>query len=75
VAPVPFTNPVLITCEEDNTGSRKVIEANGGVLEDSRHGKLRFWAPTSAAVGAGTEPGQTISATLRVSRIAAQNER
>jgi predicted acetyltransferase len=38
---------VLITCNEDNTGSRKVIEANGGVLEDIRHGKLRFWAATS----------------------------
>jgi predicted acetyltransferase len=40
-------DPVLITCDEDNTGSRKVIEANGGVLEDIRHGKLRFWAATS----------------------------
>jgi predicted acetyltransferase len=44
-------DPVLITCDEDNTGSRKVIEANGGVLEDIRHGKLRFWAPAGAAVG------------------------
>jgi predicted acetyltransferase len=40
-------DPVLITCDVDNTGSRKVIEANGGVLEDERDGKLRFWAPTS----------------------------
>jgi predicted acetyltransferase len=40
-------DPVLITCNADNTGSRKVIEANGGVLEDIRDGKLRFWAPTS----------------------------
>jgi predicted acetyltransferase len=38
---------VLITCDAGNVGSRKVIEANGGVLEDERHGKLRFWAPTS----------------------------
>ncbi|HEY0168346.1 MAG TPA: GNAT family N-acetyltransferase [Jatrophihabitans sp.] len=36
----------LITCDVDNVGSRKVIEANGGVLEDERDGKLRFWAPT-----------------------------
>jgi predicted acetyltransferase len=43
-------DPVLITCDENNTGSRKVIEANGGVLEDIRHGKLRFWAPAGAAV-------------------------
>jgi predicted acetyltransferase len=40
-------DPVLITCDADNIGSRKVIEANGGVLEDERDGKLRFWAPTS----------------------------
>jgi predicted acetyltransferase len=39
-------NPALITCDEDNIASRKVIEANGGVLEDNRDGKLRFWAPT-----------------------------
>ena len=36
---------VLITCDVGNVGSRKVIEANGGVLEDERDGKLRFWAP------------------------------
>jgi predicted acetyltransferase len=24
-----------------------VIEANGGMLEDNRHGKLRYWVPTS----------------------------
>jgi predicted acetyltransferase len=48
--PVAFgfgIDPVLITCDTDNIGSRKVIEANGGVLEDERDGKLRFWAPTS----------------------------
>ncbi|HST47236.1 GNAT family N-acetyltransferase [Jatrophihabitans sp.] len=37
----------LITCDVDNIGSRKVIEANGGVLEDERGGMLRFWVPTS----------------------------
>ena len=37
---------VLVTCDEDNFGSRAVIEANGGVLEDVRGGKLRFWIPT-----------------------------
>ena len=40
-------NPALITCDTGNIGSRKVIEANGGVLEDERNGKLRFWTPTS----------------------------
>jgi predicted acetyltransferase len=40
-------NPVLITCDEDNVGSRKVIEANGGVLEDRRGIKRRYWVPSS----------------------------
>jgi predicted acetyltransferase len=35
----------LITCAADNIGSRKVIEACGGVLEDQRGKILRFWAP------------------------------
>ena len=39
-------DPALITCDVDNVGSRMVIERNGGVLEDERKGKLRFWAPT-----------------------------
>ena len=42
-------DPVLITCDVANIGSRKVIEANGGVLENERHGKLRFWVPTRPA--------------------------
>lgn len=36
----------LVTCNVDNVGSRTVIERNGGVLEDQREGKLRFWVPT-----------------------------
>ncbi|HWG62058.1 MAG TPA: GNAT family N-acetyltransferase [Streptosporangiaceae bacterium] len=40
-------DPVLITCDEDNIASRKVIEANGGILEDRRGIKLRFWVATS----------------------------
>jgi predicted acetyltransferase len=39
--------PALLTCDEDNTASRRVIEANGGVVEDKRGGKLRYWIPTS----------------------------
>lgn len=42
-------DPALVTCDTDNIGSRKVIEANGGVLEDERSGKLRFWVPTGVA--------------------------
>jgi predicted acetyltransferase len=37
---------VLITCDVANSGSRRVIEANGGMLEDVRNGKLRYWVPT-----------------------------
>lgn len=40
-------DPALLTCDTDNVGSRKVIEANGGVFEDERGGKLRFWVRTS----------------------------
>lgn len=35
----------LVTCDVTNVGSRRVIEANGGVLEDQRGVKLRFWVP------------------------------
>ena len=37
---------VLITCDADNVGSRRVIAANGGRLEDQRGQKLRFWIET-----------------------------
>jgi predicted acetyltransferase len=37
----------LVTCDVDNVASRKVIEAAGGVFEDERKGKLRFWVPTA----------------------------
>ena len=37
---------VLVTCDYDNVGSRRVIEANGGVFEDRRGVKLRYWVPT-----------------------------
>jgi predicted acetyltransferase len=38
---------VLVTCDEENIASRRVIEANGGVLEDKSGVKLRYWVPTS----------------------------
>jgi predicted acetyltransferase len=37
----------LITCDDTNVGSRKVIEANRGVFEDQRGALLRFWVPTT----------------------------
>jgi len=36
----------LLTCDADNTGSRKVIEACGGVRAEGRAGGLRYWVPT-----------------------------
>jgi predicted acetyltransferase len=41
-------DPALVTCDIDNIGSAKVIEANGGVLEDVRGAKKRYWVPTRA---------------------------
>ncbi|TNM48230.1 GNAT family N-acetyltransferase [Nocardioides albidus] len=38
---------VLVTCDTDNEASRRTIEAGGGLFDDERHGKLRFWIPTS----------------------------
>ncbi|HET7414981.1 MAG TPA: GNAT family N-acetyltransferase [Arthrobacter sp.] len=42
----------LVTCDDDNAPSARVIERNGGVLEDvvedpgSSVGKRRYWVPT-----------------------------
>jgi predicted acetyltransferase len=44
-------DPVLITCDEDNIGSRKVIESNGGQFDDQRGVKLRFWVPAGGQTG------------------------
>jgi Predicted acetyltransferase len=40
-------DPALLTCDDTNVASRRVIESNGGVFEDQREDKLRFWVPTS----------------------------
>jgi predicted acetyltransferase len=40
---------VLLTCDEDNIGSKKIIEHNGGILENIAEvegfskRKLRYW--------------------------------
>lgn len=34
---------VLLTCDEDNVASRRTIERNGGVYEDTRQGRRRYW--------------------------------
>jgi predicted acetyltransferase len=38
---------VLVTCAEDNIASRRVIEANGGVLDRIVNGEARYWVATS----------------------------
>ena len=40
-------DPARIDCEADNAASRRVIEANGGVLDGERGGTQYFWVPTS----------------------------
>ncbi len=34
---------VLLTCDDDNLASARTIEGAGGVLEDVRNGKRRYW--------------------------------
>ena len=48
-------DPALVTCDVDNEPSRRTIERNGGVYEDTREGKLRYWVPTRAAVYHGMQ--------------------
>lgn len=37
----------LLTCDETNTASQRVIEANGGRFIDRAGPKRRYWVPTS----------------------------
>lgn len=39
---------VLLTCDEDNLGSRRTIEGSGGVYEDTRADKRRYWIDVPA---------------------------
>jgi predicted acetyltransferase len=40
-------DPALVTCDLDNVASRRVIQANGGVPDETGGQKLRFWVPTA----------------------------
>lgn len=40
-------DPALVTCDDTNLASRRVIEANGGVYESQKGFKLRYWLPTT----------------------------
>src|SRR6478609_11997025 len=37
----------LVTCDDDNDGSRRTIERCGGVYEDTRNEKRRYWIDTA----------------------------
>jgi predicted acetyltransferase len=40
-------DPALVTCDTTNVGSRRVIEAAGGVFESELDGKYRYWIKTT----------------------------
>lgn len=42
---------VLLTCDEPNIASARTIERNGGVYEDTRNGKRRYWIETGLSEG------------------------
>ncbi len=44
-------DPALLTCDDTNVASRRVIEGAGGRFEDQRGHKLRFWLPTTPTEG------------------------
>ena len=39
-------DPARLDCDAGNAASRRVIEKNGGVLDEERDGTLYFWIPT-----------------------------
>ncbi len=43
-------DPVLVTCDEDNIGSRRIIESGGGRFENVIGIKRRYWVPTGPTV-------------------------
>jgi predicted acetyltransferase len=49
---------VLVTCDDDNLASARTIERNGGVYEDTRNGKRRYWIETGLS-GAPAADGRT----------------
>ncbi|GAA2744159.1 hypothetical protein GCM10009868_20740 [Terrabacter aerolatus] len=54
-------DPVLVTCDVDNTASARTITSCGGVLEDERDGVLRHWIRTGAPaepIGPGPVEGR-----------------
>lgn len=48
---------LLVTCDDDNRASAATIVANGGVLEDVRRGKERYWIETPGESGISSRTG------------------
>jgi predicted acetyltransferase len=55
-------DPALVTCDVDNEPSRRTIERAGGVYEDTRKGKLRYWVPTGRSSGDTTREAKPSAA-------------
>lgn len=54
VACLPFAcelgiDPVLVTCDADNEGSRRIIENGGGRFDNVIGIKRRYWVPTGSS--------------------------
>lgn len=47
----------LLTADEPNLVSQRVIVAAGGVYEDTRNGMRRYWVPTLTGAGSGPPDG------------------
>ena len=58
-------DPVLVTCDDTNTGSRKVIEACGGIFEDQRGEKLRYWIADRRRTAARQPPDMEVAGRSR----------
>ena len=43
----PGHRPALVSCDDINLRSRKVVHSSCGVFEDQRGVRLRYWVPTS----------------------------
>lgn len=56
----------LLVCDDDNAGSARVIEANGGLLEDRRRCpgdgtlKRRYWIPLGWEAASRSPPGRGV---------------
>jgi hypothetical protein len=55
---------VLVTCAESNTASRRVVEANGGELENTLDGECWYWIAIPAVTSASSALGHAVATIL-----------